>query len=420
MPDSHLFDADVIIIGGGIVGAATAMQLKQQHSRLSVVLLEKESQLAQHQTGRNSGVIHAGVYYQPGSMKAQFCKQGAKDIKVFCQTNDIPYQITGKLIVATTELEFSRLKALSQRCEENEINHTWLTREELVVLEPNVCGLAAIKVDDSGIVDYQAITQQMINNFIEWGGKYWLDCSVSGIQESAEHVEIDTSQGRFKSKYLICCGGLMSDRLARMANIDIDFKIIPFKGEYFKLPAKHNDLVKHLIYPVPDPKLPFLGVHLTPMIDGSITVGPNAIQTWKREAYSPYSFNFTDAKEIFFFSGYWRLIRNNFLNGLRELKNSFFKPAYLKLIRKYTKQIKLADLQAHPCGVRAQAVSDKGELIHDFLFKQTNRSLHVCNAPSPAATSSLPIGRHIIKELDKLISVIEKKDNKTVIDEDKP
>ncbi|AWB67200.1 L-2-hydroxyglutarate oxidase [Saccharobesus litoralis] len=403
MPDNHLFDADVIIVGGGIVGAATALQLKQQQPKLKILLLEKEPALAKHQTGRNSGVIHAGVYYQPGSLKAQFCKQGSADIKQFCHQHDIPFNQCGKLIVATNSLELVRLKALAERCQKNQLAYQWLESEELAVREPNITGLAALLITDTAIVDYTLVTQAMMEDFVEWGGEYWLDCKVQNINELSDCVEVFTSQGRFKTRYLICCAGVMADRLAQMAGLELDFQIVPFRGEYYRLDNKHNQVVKHLIYPVPDPDLPFLGIHLTRMIDGTVTVGPNAVLGWKREGYKKFNFSWQDTKQIIGFKGFWKVLGRYYRSAYSELMNTWFKVLYLKQVKKYCPSINKDDLLPYPTGIRAQAVSQDGQLIHDFLFKNTQRTLHVCNAPSPAATSSMPIGRHIISELNKLI-----------------
>ncbi|WP_111979937.1 L-2-hydroxyglutarate oxidase [Algibacillus agarilyticus] len=407
MPNSHLLDADILIIGGGIVGAATALKLKQTYPQYSVMLLEKESQVAKHQTGRNSGVIHAGVYYPPESLKAQFCRAGLKAIKAFCIEHHIKFDECGKLIVATTELELTRLEALATRCAENKLHYQWLNTQELHKAEPNITGLAAILIEETSIVDYKEITQCMMDDFVDWGGSYWLDCKVNNIYETSQGVELDTTQGRFKTKYLICCAGIMADKLAKLAGIEVDFQMLPFRGEYYRLNSQHNNIVKHLIYPVPDPELPFLGIHLTKMIDGSVTVGPNAILGWKREGYNKFNFSWADSKEIIQFSGFWRILKHNYKHAFNELINSLSKSQYLRQVKKYCPSLKKSDLTPYPVGIRAQAVSFKGELIHDFLFKKTTRTLHVCNAPSPAATSSMPIAEHVVSQLEDLIKINE-------------
>jgi L-2-hydroxyglutarate oxidase len=289
------------------------------------------------------------------------------------------------------------------RCDDNHINYEWLEQDELIAKEPNITGVAALFIPETAIVDYKKVTQQMMENFVEWGGEYWLDCQVSDIQETSKAVEIQTNQGRFKSRYLICCAGIMADKLAEMSGLQLDFKILPFRGEYYQLDKKHNQVVNHLIYPVPDPELPFLGIHLTRMIDGSVTVGPNAVLGWKRQGYQKVNFNWQDSLEILRFKGFWLLLKRYFKSSMKEWFNSKFKSLYLKQVNKYCPDIEKQDLKPYPVGIRAQAVNNDGSLIHDFLFHNTNRTLHVCNAPSPAATSSMPIARHIVSELYKLM-----------------
>ncbi len=279
---------DYIIIGGGIIGISTAWQLQQRFPEKDILLLEKESVYSKHQTGHNSGVIHAGVYYAPGSLKAKFCKAGVAATMAFCDQNDVPYDRCGKLLVATNELEMERMHALFERCQRNEINVELLDAEQLKSYEPNVVGLGGILVKETAIVDYQQVTTRMANLFIELGGDARLNHKVVALSESADDVTVvvlhNGKKVTFKSRFLITCSGLMADRITRMLGIPTDFRIIPFRGEYYQLAAKYNQIVNHLIYPIPDPDLPFLGVHLTRMIDGSVTVGPNAVLGWKREA----------------------------------------------------------------------------------------------------------------------------------------
>lgn len=401
---NHQMKYDYIIIGGGIVGISTAWQLQQRHPSKKILLLEKESQVAMHQTGHNSGVIHAGVYYAPGSLKAQFCREGASATMAFCQQHDIHYEQCGKLIVATNELEYQRLLDLHQRCGENQIDARLLTQQQLNALEPNITGVGAVEVKQTGIVNYRQITAKMAELLTELGGEIRFDSQVVGIDEQSDKVsvQIDTLgkrgeklQKKVQGDFLIACGGLMADRLTVMMGIEKDFQIVPFRGEYYQLPARHNQVVKHLIYPVPDPELPFLGIHLTRMIDGSVTVGPNAVQGFKREGYGKINFSLRDTAQMMAFKGFWKVAKNNFKTGLVETKNAWWKPGYLKLVQKYCPQIEVADLLPYPAGIRAQAVLGDGTLVHDFLFAQSPRSLHVCNAPSPAATAAMPIGSYI-------------------------
>ncbi|MBT8101788.1 MAG: L-2-hydroxyglutarate oxidase [Gammaproteobacteria bacterium] len=387
---------DYVIIGGGIVGASTAWQLKQKNPDSSILLLDKEVRLAAHQTSHNSGVIHAGIYYAPGSLKAKFCRSGLAATIQFCKDNDIPYAQCGKLLVATDELEHERMMALFARSKENGLDVELIDAEELRRREPNVVGTGAIFVKATGIVDYQEICRRMAERFQELGGKVRLATRVTELRENSDSIVITTANGEsVDCRYLIACAGLMADRLTRMLDIDSDFQVIPYRGEYYRLPASKSDIVKHLIYPIPDPDLPFLGVHLTRMIDGSVTVGPNAVQGWKREGYGRINISPRDIGEMLRFPGFWKVLAKNFRTGVAETKNSLWKPGYLKRVQKYCPSILLQDLGPCPAGIRAQAVLGDGTLVHDFLFAESPRSLHVCNAPSPAATSAIPIGNYI-------------------------
>ncbi|MPW29138.1 L-2-hydroxyglutarate oxidase [Agarivorans sp. B2Z047] len=395
---------DYSIIGGGIVGLASALELIKRKPSAKIVLLEKESSLAFHQTGHNSGVIHAGVYYQPGCLKAEFCKQGLLDTISFCQQHDIPYLQCGKLLVATNQQELSDMQALATRCEQNGIKVKPLNAKQLQEIEPNIVGLGALQVKDTGIVSYPQICQKLAELFQQAGGEILLSHQVTGLSEQTDKILIDTQHGQISSQYLIACGGLMADRLCNMLKLDIDFQIVPYRGEYYQLQPRHNQLIKHLIYPIPNPDLPFLGVHLTKMIDGSVTVGPNAVQGWSREGYNKGSFNLADTKEMLGFKGFWKVAKQHFRSGLSETKDSMFKSGYLQRVRKYCPSLNIHDLRPYPSGIRAQAVLRDGTLVHDFLFASSPRSLHVCNAPSPAATSAFPIGRYICDKLEQDLS----------------
>ncbi len=392
---------DYIIIGGGIVGTSTALSLITEQPDKKILLLEKECSFAAHQTGHNSGVIHAGVYYQPGSLKAQFCKEGLKATIDFCTEHNIPFEQCGKLLVATTDIELNRMSALFERCQQNGIEAKSLSKQQLKQIEPNITGLGAILVKSTGIVNYKLITQKMAEQFEALGGEYLLDSQITNLKEDSNSVEVITKQEAFKTKYLVSCAGLMADRIVKLLNIPTDFRIIPFRGEYFQLPKKCNQLVKHLIYPIPDPELPFLGVHLTRMIDGSITVGPNAVLGFKREGYSTINFSFRDTIQMLTFKGFYKVIRQNWKSGISEILNSVFKAGYLRQVQKYCPSIKLKELNPYPAGIRAQAVLKDGTLVHDFLFAESKRSIHVCNAPSPAATSAIPIGKYITNKAIK-------------------
>ncbi len=393
---------DYLIVGGGIVGISTAWQLLQRYPNKRILVLEKESQYAGHQTGHNSGVIHAGVYYQPGSLKADFCRRGNEATIKFCLEHDIPYEQCGKLLVATNQNEYHLMGKLFERAKENQIEVEWLDRKQLKKREPNITGLGAFLVPQTGIVNYRKITNKMADLFEARGGEVRLDCEVLGMEEKSDGVRVRTYLAEFQTRYLIACSGLMADRLVKMLGIQPDFQIIPFRGEYFQLPPHKSNIINHLIYPIPDPEMPFLGVHLTRMIDGTVTVGPNAVLGFKREGYQKTDVSIRDLKEMATFSGFWKVIQQNLKAGLSEFKNSIFKGGYLELVRKYCPQVTLSDLTPYPAGVRAQALAKDGTLIHDFLFVDTQRTFHVCNAPSPAATSAIPIGAHIVQRAEEI------------------
>ena len=399
MTNKHIYD--FIIVGGGIVGVSTALSLIKQHPSKKILLLEKENSFASHQTGHNSGVIHAGVYYEPGSLKAEFCREGLKETIKFCKTHNIPYDQCGKLLVATNDIELQRMSKLFERCKANNIDAEILDQKQLNEIEPNVFGVGAILVRSTGIVDYKLITKKMSEQFESLGGEFLLNSEVFHLEEKKESIQVTTSNETLNSKYLICCAGLMADRVAKLLKIQINFQIIPFRGEYFRLDDKHNSLVNHLIYPIPDPNLPFLGVHLTKMIDGSITVGPNAVLGFKREGYGLFNFSLKDTIQFLSYRGFYQVIKKNFKSVLHEIKNSIFKRGYLKEVQKYSPQVNLKDLKPYPAGIRAQAVLEDGTLVHDFLFAESKRSIHVCNAPSPAATSAIPIGKYITEKATK-------------------
>lgn len=394
---------DFIIIGGGIVGISTAMQMAAEYPDAKILVVEKESSPAQHQTGHNSGVIHAGVYYTPGSLKAKFCLEGNRATKAFCDQHGIPYDECGKLLVATNDVEMSRMKALWERTEANGLEREWLSAGALREREPNIVGLGGIFVPSSGIVNYAEVTRQMAKVFLQAGGEIRFNSEVSAISERANEVVVTTSSGEYHGRFLITCSGLMADRIVKMLGIEPEFTICPFRGEYYLLPEKHNKIVNHLIYPIPDPSMPFLGVHLTRMIDGTVTVGPNAVLALKREGYKKSDISLSDMIEIFTTPGILKVLKTNLKPGLVEMKNSLFKGGYLKLVQKYCPSINKEDLTPYPAGVRAQAVSKQGKLIDDFLFVNTVRSVNVCNAPSPAATSAIPIGSHIVSKVKEQI-----------------
>ncbi|PIE26885.1 MAG: L-2-hydroxyglutarate oxidase [Micrococcales bacterium] len=387
---------DYIVIGGGIVGLATAMTLLEREPGAAVVVLEKETRLGFHQTGHNSGVIHAGVYYAPGSLKAAMCKEGAQITKDFCRKHDIPFQETGKMIVATDDLELSRMAALQERSIKNGLEVHRLSASELVAEEPNIVGVGALLYPASGITDYGMICEKMGEEIADAGGEVRLNAPVTGIRERIDDVQVLAGGQVFTARRLIICGGIQSDRLGRMAGMDVSFRMMPFRGEYYQLPPSRNDVVKHLIYPVPDPELPFLGVHLTRMVDGSVTLGPNAVLGLAREGYPKLSFDVRDVRDMLTFPGFYQVAKSNVRTGWVEMRNSAFKKHYLKACQKYCPSLRVEEMLPYPPGIRAQAVLRDGTLIEDFLFEQTDRVLLVANAPSPAATSAIPISRLIV------------------------
>ena len=403
--DSTVYD--YAVIGGGIVGLATAMSLLRERPGSSLIVLEKEDGVARHQTGHNSGVIHAGIYYKPGSHKAKLCKEGAVRTRQFCDEHGIPYRNTGKLIVATNDAELERMNALYERALINELDVEKIDAAELKRREPNITGVGAIWLTSTGIVDYTQVCVKMAEVIEQAGGTIRLGTRVTDITESLSEVRVDVASAstsgrhaageaeRIYAKQLVVCGGIQADRLATMAGLDIDFQMVPFRGEYYRLPASRNDIVDTLIYPVPDPSLPFLGVHLTLMMDGGVTVGPNAVMGFAREGYPKWSMNRADIASFVRFPGFWKVAKKQLKTGAVEQWNSVYKPGYLELVRKYCPQLTTADLTPEEAGIRAQAVRKDGSMVEDFLFYETDRMTHVCNAPSPAAPSAMPIGELI-------------------------
>ncbi|MCB1255318.1 MAG: L-2-hydroxyglutarate oxidase, partial [Austwickia sp.] len=359
-------------------------------------------------TGHNSGVIHAGIYYKPGSLKAKLCKEGAQWTRDFCDEHGIPYRNTGKLIVATNDAELERMHALYERALINELDVELIDEAELRRREPNITGVGAIFLTSTGIVSYTQVCRKMAEVIESRGGTIRLATKVVAIHESLSEVSIDVTttdpsaaedRERLYARQLVVCGGIQADRLARMAGLDVDFQMVPFRGEYYRLDPKHNDIVDTLIYPVPDPELPFLGVHLTLMMDGGVTVGPNAVMGLSREGYPKFSLNVADMASFVRFPGFWKVAKKQFKTGIVEQKNSLYKPGYLQLVRKYCPKLTTADLTPEECGIRAQAVKTDGSMVEDFLFYDTPRMLHVCNAPSPAATSAMPIAALIAQKV---------------------
>lgn len=386
---------DYLIIGAGIVGAGLAAEIVRRKRGVRVLVAEKEHRAAFHQTGRNSGVVHSGVYYTPGSLKARFCREGLEQLKFMCSTRNIAYETRGKLLVATNDLEESRLQGLQERAAQNGIHVERLSLHTLRSLEPAITGQAALRIPETAIIDYTAVTEALLTEVVNAGGTVRMNACVTHVSQSGSAYRAQVGGETIETARVIACAGLASDRIAKMLGIDPGIRILPFRGEYFVLSAALNKVVNHLIYPVPDPTLPFLGVHLTPMIDGTITVGPNAVLALAREKYTRLSVDLRDAIDTLTYPGLWKMLARHPGASLNELKSSLFKRRYLEAVRKYCPQIKLADLTVYRSANRAQAVQPDGTLVDDFLIKSNGGVTAILNAPSPAATCALPIAAHI-------------------------
>ncbi|MEP0959153.1 L-2-hydroxyglutarate oxidase [Microcoleus sp. FACHB-1515] len=386
---------DFAIIGGGIVGLSTAMAIGENHPDSRILLLEKESHWAFHQTGNNSGVIHSGVYYKPGSFKAKFCRDGCQSMVEFCQKYDIPHEVCGKVIVATEEKELPLLENLYQRGLQNDIAVKKISPEEVREIEPNVNCIAGIRVYSTGIADYKKVAEKYAELIRQQGGDLHLNTKVDRIIKTSTGQTLETNQGTFETRFVINCAGLHSDRVAKLGGVEPQAKIVPFRGEYYELIPEKRDLVKTLIYPVPNPAFPFLGVHFTKMIDGSVHAGPNAVLSLKREGYQKTDFDLRDFVEVMTFPGFWKLAAKHADEGIQEMIRSLSKAAFVRSLQRLIPAVQSKDLIPTHAGVRAQALMNDGRLVDDFLIVEGERSVHVCNAPSPAATSSLEIGKAI-------------------------
>ena len=382
---------DILIIGGGIVGLATAHATLLRFAGKRVIVLEKEDRLAMHQTGRNSGVIHSGIYYKPGSFKARFCMAGNASMIAFCQEHAIAHDICGKVIVATEPGELSGLDKLYQRGLEHGLSVCRLTLEELHEIEPHCAGVAALHVPATGIVNYAEVVAKLATLVKIAGGEIRCDTKVTGIRGNV----IETTAGTFETRQIINCAGLHSDRLARLAGANVEARIIPFRGEYYTLKPAKASLVKTLIYPVPNPLFPFLGVHCTRMIDGSVHLGPNAVLAFAREGYTKTTINLCDLAETLTFPGFWKMAVRNWRDGLQEIARSYSSAAFVRSLQRLVPAITEEDVQPCTAGVRAQALHSDGALEDDFLIIENPGAIHVCNAPSPAATAALEIGKAV-------------------------
>jgi L-2-hydroxyglutarate oxidase len=390
---------DFAIVGGGIVGLATGLFIGKRFPSAQIIILEKESQLAYHQTGHNSGVIHSGVYYKPGSFKAKFTKAGNQSMVDFCQTHNLPYDVCGKVIVATQEKELSRLENLFKRGLENNLSVTKLSPEEVREIEPHVNCLGGIKVPTAGIINYKKVCQKYGELIQLQGGEIRLNTQVTKIIKTNQGYTLETNQAPVNTKFMINCAGLQSDRVARLGGVNPEAKIVPFRGEYYELKPEKRYLVKNLIYPVPNPDFPFLGVHFTRMIDGSIHAGPNAVLSLKREGYGKTDFDFKDFADVITYPGFWKLAAKHADEGIQEIIRSFSKAAFVRSLQALIPEVTADDIIPNPAGIRAQALKNNGQLVEDFLIIEDDKAMHVCNAPSPAATASLEIGQAIASKI---------------------
>jgi (S)-2-hydroxyglutarate dehydrogenase len=390
---------DFAIIGGGIVGLSTGMALGERYPDAKILVLEKESRWAFHQTGNNSGVIHSGVYYKPGSFKAKFCRDGCQSMVEFCRKHDIPYEVCGKVIIATEEKERQLLENIYQRGLQNGIKVARITAEEVKEYEPHVSCVDGVRVFSTGIADYKRVCQKYAELIEKQGGDLRLNTKVERIVETANGQVLETNQGRFETRFVINCAGLHSDRVAKLGKVDPEAKIVPFRGEYYELTPEKRYLVKGLIYPVPNPDFPFLGVHFTRMIDGSVHAGPNAVLSLKREGYKKTDFDLRDFAEVMAYPGFWKLAAKHADEGIQEIIRSFSKAAFVRSLQRLIPEVQSEDLVPTHAGVRAQALMNDGKLVDDFLIIEGQNSVHVCNAPSPAATSSIEIGKAVVERI---------------------
>ncbi len=387
---------DVIIVGAGIVGLASALKILEKNNSLNILILEKEESVAKHQTGNNSGVIHSGIYYKPGSLKAQNCVEGYKMLLDFCEKNEVDYQICGKVIVATSEKEIPAMENIFNRGIQNGLKGIKkLSAKELREIEPHCSGVEGILVPQTGIIDYKKVSEKYLEIIKHFGAKIEFGVKVKNIIAKSGHCEVISPNKTYESKFVVTCAGLHSDRIARLTNPDLPLRMIPFRGEYYKLKEEKKFLVNSLIYPVPDPAFPFLGVHFTRMIHGEVECGPNAVFSFKREGYKKNSFNLRDSFESFTWSGFHKIARKHWKMGMGEFYRSYSKHAFVKALNKLIPEIVEDDLTTGGAGVRAQACFKDGTLLDDFYIVEDKRVMHVCNAPSPAATASLAIGSHI-------------------------
>ncbi len=390
---------DYIIVGGGIVGLATAWALLERSPSARLLVLEKENVWAAHQTGHNSGVIHSGIYYKPGSLKARLARAGNRSMVEFCREHGLAHRICGKVIVATEPEQLPLLENLLERGRQNGLEVFRLRPDQVREIEPHVRCLAGLRVPSTGIVDYRAVCRKLAELIQARGAELRLSTRVVAVRDTKVGLVVETTQGSFEGALLINCAGLHSDRLARASGVDPKARIVPFRGEYYELRPEQRDLVKTLIYPVPNPAFPFLGVHFTRMIDDSVHAGPNAVLSFKREGYHKTDFDLRDFAEVMFFPGFWKLAARHAREGLKEMVRSCSKAQFVRSLQQLVPEVQSADLVPSEAGVRAQALLPDGSLVDDFLILDAPHAIHVCNAPSPAATASLEIGNAVAERV---------------------
>jgi L-2-hydroxyglutarate oxidase len=394
----------IIIIGGGIVGLATAFKLGRRLPAAQITLLEKEAAVGRHQSGNNSGVLHAGLYYKPGSNKSRLAVAGIQEMGAFCREHEIPHEICGKLVVAVDETEVARLRALHERGQQNGLQGLrWLERDQMREIEPHAGGIAALHVPQEGIVDYPKVCEVLQQKISAQGGRVVTGAKVTRLQPQTGDWLVHSAAGDFEADFLVNCAGLHCDRVGEMAGEKRDVRIVPFRGEYYQIKRERQHLVRNLIYPVPDPQFPFLGVHFTRLIHGGIEAGPNAVLAFAREGYRKTDFNAADLFDALAFPGLWRFLAKHKRMSWEEIKRSFSKRLFCESLQRLVPEIRPDDLEPGGTGVRAQAMSPDGTLVQDFCFQQSRRALHVLNAPSPAATASLAIGEQIVAQVAGMI-----------------